>query len=383
MLMPAVLPQATLLQSLPARASIGRSLSKRARIKTDYSHTRMLAESYKDYLRFLEKSPRLQIFQKVLVIIIGLMLIAGGGSTALFYWRYQKEQPIRLENSYLEIAGSGFFSAQQSVNDLLAGFQVAGTKTDIVNDLKEASASSSGFFVLTDQLDRTIASIESAGENVSFQKNQLRQTQTPSRFTDLNNRLLSFYDKSIGVFDSLKSRHQFAKEFLLSAGPNFYLQVLSDEALWQTGKNEEIIAYFENIKTEANDSLRKLSELEPPEDFKGQFQTQVSYMELLVKMADNIISILSQQEDLNVENATQLEKAYQVLIGARRENEIFREELISARSELFSPEGNLLQFGPLRIDENTLTSDLENINIQRKQVKTYKLPVFLQKLTTH
>ena len=343
----------------------------------------MLVESYKYYLRLLEKKPRLRIFQKVLIIIISLMLIAGGGSTAFFYWRYQKEQPIRLENSYLEITGSGFFSAQQSVNDLLAGFQVAGTKTDIVNDLKEASASSSGFFVLVDQLDRTIASIESAQKNISFQKNQLRQTQAPLKFTDLNNRLLSFYDKSIEVFDSLKNRHQFAKEFLLSAGPNFYLQVLSDEAMWQTGKNVEIIAYFENIKTEANDSLRKLSELEPPEDFKGQFQTQVSYMELLVKMADNIISLLSAQEDSNVENATQLEKAYQVLIGARRENEIFREELISARSELFSPEGNLQQFGPLRIDENALTSDLENINAQRKQAKTYKLPVFLQKLTAH
>ena len=104
-------------------------------------------------------------------------------------------------------------------------------------------------------------------------------------------------------------------------------------------------------------------------------------MELLVRMADNIISLLSQPEDSNTENATQIEKAYQVLIGARRENETFKEKLVNARSQLFSPEGNLLQFGPLRLDENVLTSDFENINVQRQQVKTYNLPAFLQKFT--
>ena len=342
----------------------------------------MLVEPYKYYLRLLEKKPRLKIFQKVLIIIISLMLIAGGGSTAFYYWQYQKEKPIQLENNYLEIAGSGFFAAQQSISDVHAGFQVAGTKTDIVNNLYEASASSSGFFVLVDQLDRTVANIESAGKNVYFQKKQLLETETPLKFTDLESKLVSFYDKSAQVFDSLKSRHQFAKEFLLAAGPNFYLQELSGEELWKTGKNEEIIAYFEGIKTEANDSLRKLSELEPPEDFKEQLKTQVSYMELLVRMADNIISLLSQPEDSNTENATQIEKAYQVLIGARRENETFKEKLVNARSQLFSPEGNLLQFGPLRIEENSLTSDLENVYAQRKQVKTSKLPVFLQKIIT-
>ena len=103
----------------------------------------MLIWPYKYYLRLLERKPRLSIFQKVLIVVVGLTLIVVGTYSALFYWQSQKEMPIRLENAYLETAGSGFFSVQQSVNDVLAGFQIAGVKTDTINKMEETSPSSS------------------------------------------------------------------------------------------------------------------------------------------------------------------------------------------------------------------------------------------------
>ena len=339
----------------------------------------MLIWPYKYYLRLLERKPRLSIFQKVLIVVVGLTLIVVGTYSALFYWQYQKEMPIRLENAYLETVGSGFFSVQQSVNDVLAGFQIAGVKTDTINKLEEASASSSGFFVMLDQVDKTIATVENAQKNIVFQKKQLTQTPEPLKFKDLHSQLLSFYDESIKVFDDLLAQHRFAKEFLLSAGPNFYLGVLSDESLWQTGKNEEILAYYQDIKTETDNALRRMFNLTPPADFQEQFNTQIAYLELLVKTANNIISLFSQKDDLDVENATQLEKAYQVLIGARRENEALAGKLLSSRSDLFSPEVNLVKFGPIRVHQSTLNANFEDIYAQQRQVKTYSPPIFLRK----
>src|SRR3990167_3594644 len=177
----------------------------------------MFVKSYKYYLRLLGKKPKLSIFQKILFLVFGLTIIIGGGSSTLFYWQYQKETPIRQENAYLEKISTGFVSAQQSVNDLLNGFQVAGVKIQSVDQLKEASGAAAGFYVLLDNVDRTISSIESAKKNIAFQKEQLTKISTPSVFNELHS---------------------------------------------------EVFAYYEDIKKEADDTLNKLFHLSPPEDFQ-------------------------------------------------------------------------------------------------------------------
>src|SRR3989304_4903513 len=128
----------------------------------------MFAKSYKYYLRLLEKKPKLSILQKILFLLFGLIVIIGGGSSTLFYWQYQKE----------------------------------------------ASNSAAGFYVLLDNVDRTIASIESAQKNIVFQKEQLTKIPTPSVFNELRNQLLTYYDESLNLFDNLLKKHRFAKDFL-------------------------------------------------------------------------------------------------------------------------------------------------------------------------
>jgi len=339
----------------------------------------MFAKSYKYYLRLLEKKPKLSILQKILFLLFGLIVIIGGGSSTLFYWQYQKETPIRQENAYLEKISTGFISAEQSVNDVLNGFQVAGAKVQSVDKLKEASNSAAGFYVLLDNVDRTIASIESAQKNIVFQKEQLTKIPTPSVFNELRNQLLTYYDESLNLFDNLLKKHRFAKDFLIASGPNFYLPILSSESLWQTGKNDEIITYYENIKKEADETLNKLFHLSPPEDFQEQFKTQVAYLELLVKTANSVLVLLSQSDDQNTENATQIEKAYQVVVGAHRENEKLSEKLLNTRFDLVSAKQNLEKFTSVRIRQNSLTSNLEDIYQKRQQIKIYEPPKILKK----
>lgn len=339
----------------------------------------MFVKSYKYYLRLLEKRPKLSIFQKTLFLLFGLVMIIGGSSSTLFYWQYQKGTPIRQENAYLEKIGSGFVSAEQSVNDLLNGFQVAGVKVQLIDQLKEASDSAAGFYVLLDDVDRTIASIESAQRNIAFQKEQLTKIPTPAVFNELRSQLLTYYDESLNLFDNLLKKHRFAKDFLIASGPNFYLSTLSNESLWQTGKNDEIIAYYENIKKETDETLNKIFHLSPPEDFQEQFKTQVAYLELLVKTANNVLDLLSQSDDPNTENATQLEKAYQVVVGARRENEQLSEKLLNARFDLVSTKQNLERFSSVKIYQNSLTLKLEDIYHQRQQIKIYEPPKILKK----
>ena len=339
----------------------------------------MFVKSYKYYLRLLEKKPKLSVVQKFLFLLFGLIVIIGGGSSALFYWQYQKETPIRQENTYLEQISTGFVSAEQSVNDLLNGFQVAGVKIQSVDQLKEASGSAAGFYVLLDNVDRTISSIESAQKNIAFQKEQLTKISTPSVFNELHSEVLAYYDESLNLFDNLLKKHRFAKDFLIASGPSFYLPILSNESLWQTGKNDEIIVYYEDIKKEADDTLNKLFHLSPPEDFQEQFKTQIAYLELLVKTANSVLDLLSQSDDQNTENATQIEKSYQTVVGARRENEKLSEKLLNRRLDLVSAKQNLEAFASVKIRQNSLTSNLEDIYQKRQEIKIYQPPKILKK----
>src|SRR3990167_6394210 len=288
----------------------------------------MFVKSYKYYLRLLEKKPKLSILQKILFLLFGLIVIIGGGSSALFYWQYQKETPIRQENTYLEQISTGFVSAEQSVNDLLNGFQVAGVKIQSVDQLKEASGSAAGFYVLLDNVDRTISSIESAKKNIAFQKEQLTKISTPSVFNELHS---------------------------------------------------EVLTYYEDIKKEADDTLNKLFHLSPPEDLQEEFKTQIAYLELLVKTANSVLDLLSQSDDQNTENATQIEKSYQTVVGARRENEKLSEKLLNTRLDLISAKQNLETFASVKIRQNSLTSNLEDIYQKRQEIKIYQPPKILKK----
>ena len=93
-----------------------------------------------------------------------------------------------------------------------------------------------------------------------------------------------------------------------------------------------------------------------------------------------MLDLLSQSDDQNTENATQIEKAYQVVVGAHRENEKLSEKLLNTRLDLVSAKQNLETFASVKIRQNSLTSNLEDIYQKRQEIKIYQPPKILKKL---
>jgi len=332
----------------------------------------MLVCSYKAYLRHLEKNPKKSVLQKIILTFCAVLLVITGIISALFFYQYNLEAPIRAENQYVETAESGFIATKQSINEMLDAFNVAGAKIKIFDNLKEGSAAASGFSTSLDDVNRNISNIETVRGNVIIQKNQLGKFKTPQKFEKINQELLSFYSETTSAIDKLYNQHKFARDLLMSLGPNLYLPVLSENTLWQDGKNEEITAYYQSLKSDANEALARLSRLDPPDEFTSHVKAQTAYLELLVKTADAITNILSQKDDQNGENPTQVEKAYQVLSEANKENAALPEKLLSQKLKLFSVKENLEKFAAVKIHQGSLERKLNDISREQTQIRTYE-----------
>lgn len=286
---------------------------------------------------------------------------------------------MRAESDYLKTAAVGFSSSSQSINDLLGGFQVAGVKVEAVDKLKEASseALNSGYFVALDDLEKTRAAIDASRTNILFNKEELSKLDPPPQFHDLNMSLLNFYDEAAAILSAMDKEHKFAKDFLIAVGPNFYIPTLSIESIWQEGKNQEIIEYYKKIKEDAQKALSALYLLSAPDNSQEYFKTQIAYFELLVKTADSIAAILSEAPDTNLENATQIEKAYQFLGSARRENEVISQKLLSQRLKLFSKDENLEKLRSVTVRQKAIEVKFDLIYANQPQYNQTQLLDYL------
>ncbi|MBI2327465.1 hypothetical protein HYU92_04040 [Candidatus Curtissbacteria bacterium] len=333
----------------------------------------MLIQSYKNYVQFLEK-PRVSTLQKILLFMVGLTFVLLGSSSAFLYWQYQKLQPVRYQNQYLEIASSGFIGTNQSIEETLNTFKVLGTKVKIIDELKEASSASSGFFVPLDDLNKTIANIQSVQKSLLFQKEQLEELSPPGKFQNIHDQLKQYYDQTAQTFAALEKEQKFTRDLLLALGPNFYLPVLTNETLWQLAKGQDIIDYYQKIKGEANQTLANLAHLEPPQEFQQYHDTQLAYLELLIKTATKITEVLSEDDKLEKDGATQLEIAYQVLTGAKRENEQIAEKLLAERLKFISQKENFAKLASVKIRQNAINGRLADIYNSQPQTASYRFP---------
>lgn len=281
------------------------------------------------------------------------------------YYNWRKDDQTRLLHQYLQSTNADFESASLSLDELLATFQVAGEKVQIVDTLQESSASASGFFIALDDIEREIAKIETTRANIAQKKNDLVEKQSPALLIDLENRLEDFYSQSLSVLNELSEDHQFAKDLLLASGPKFYVPSLSQDDLWERANVEEILNYYKSTKEEANTTLTVLSKLTSNEKFKQYSQAQIDYMSVLVNLSDNIINTLSVADDKDAQAATQIEKSYQFLVGAKRENESLWQKLLTSKLQVFDIGQNLNKLAGVQISEN---STRENFNITYNQV---------------
>lgn len=339
----------------------------------------MLTSSYKYHLYLFRQKTKTGFGKKILRTLFGIALLIVGTFSALIYWLYKTEAPIRAEIQYLEVANGGFTSTRQSVSEILQIFQVAGEKTIAVDSLKEASGSvvPTGYIILLEDLDKTIAKIESTEKAVKNKKLDLKKLEAPLKFAAVNTNLLSYYDQMVQTLQQTRQNQFFAKDMLTAMGQNLYLPTLSDETLW-TVKNEEALkTYYQNKKEELDTALAALSRLSPPDAFKKYHEAQIAYLTRLAEVSDKIINTLTLQNDNNPENAQQIEIAYQILNAYKKDNEITAKNLLVERLKAFDLKRNYEIFASVNIQENSLNQKFSDIFQNQNQIKNLKTPQFV------
>lgn len=336
----------------------------------------MLKSSYKYHLHILRIKTKSSFTKKTLQFFAFLLLLLIGASTAFVYWLYKAEAPLRAEVEYLEAINGGFITTKQSVSELLETFQVAGTKTILVDNLKEASSSvlPTGYIVLLEDIDKTVAKIESTERLIKNKKLDLKKLETPFKFENTSRDLSAFYDQVLQTLESSQQDQAFTKEMIVAMGENLYLPTLSDETLWTLKNEEQIKNYYKNKKTELDTSLAALSRLSPPEAFRLYHQTQIAYLTNLADVSDKIINTLSLENDQSTDSPLQIEKAYQILNAYKKDNDITAEKLFTERNKAFDLKRNYDIYATLKIKQNSLEQKLTEISASQPQIKNFKTP---------
>lgn len=313
---------------------------------------------YKHYLQLLKSKPSSKLIHK-LAAVSALAVFIAVGTFSAFYYQYQKVQPQILKYEYLQQIGGDFTSANQSVNEVLTAFKVAGAKVQIVDKLQETpQATASGFYVALDDLEKTSSLLDQTQQALANKQQDLEEKSAPLEFATLAVEIAAFYTNSQIVISELYADQIFAKELLLASGPKFYLPALTDDKLWDNPDKKAIISYYQAQKDDANIALTNLAQLSPPPHFQEYYAAQIEYLTRLVVLSDNIINTLSVSDSNNVEDATQIEIAYQYLTIARRENELVSQKLLQEKLKLVDVGENLNKMAQVELQKDYLHQNL-------------------------
>src|SRR3989338_2615308 len=322
----------------------------------------MIIQSYRQYLDFLEKTlyKKTSKLKKSLILVLILGLIIAGTFSAFFVYYAKKISISHAQGQYLELANDGFFKTKQSLDETISLFKVAGTKVQVASQLKDNQEATSSYFLSLDQTQKVLSRIEAVKGNISFQKTVLQKTNVPQVYSGLNADLITFYQETENILDKIYKDHQFIKDIHMALGPSPYLASISDESLWKEGKEDQIKNYYQNTKSDVNEALDNFSKLNMPEDFKAYYDAQASYLELLANVSTNILSTLSSDKPRSPDSATRLEEAYQILIGAKRENDVLSQELLLENEKLTALKGNRNYLAAVNLKQNSLEERLSD-----------------------
>lgn len=340
--------------------------------------------SYKNYLEILKEKRKPRRLKKTFIISLLFVLISLGISSSLLFVVYQKEMPKIIKNQYLDLTATGFTKVSASLDENLASFQVAGAKVKFIDSYKESSKSAQGYFVTISDLEKNLSTIHSSQALILTESNDLKNIKTPQAFEGLNKDLLGYYQSASQNLDGVEKDYSFTRDIMLILGSDFYTPQLTKDELWKEKNNDDVKKYYEKTKNEAEETINKLETITPPQNFKEYQQTQLKYLALVKNVSDNILKILEGRDETNPDNATQLEKAYQLLIGAKRENEEISKNLLGQRLKLFSLKDNLEKFAATKILENSIKQkfdEAQNITPEQKLSLTGFIDFATQKIT--
>jgi len=330
----------------------------------------MQVSSYRHHIELSLQKAKPKFIEKSFFLIAGMVLLGLGFISSLFFYQFKLDEPLRAQNQYLENVIGSFSQTKQSVNETLQSFQVAGANIKFVDNLKESTPQAAGFYTYLNDIDKTVAKIDSLEKNIKYQKAQSRHADVPEIFQPVTAHLNSFYDTSLAILQRSKEEQVFAKEMLSATGLPFYLPVLSDEAMWASRDTKQIKTYYETKKLEANISLAALAKLSVPTEFRFYYNAQIAHLTLFVETGGKVVDILIQPDDKDPETATQLEKAYQVLNDAKAQNEQIAQTLLTERLKVFDQKRNYDRFAQINIMANSLNGELAQLAADQPQPKT-------------
>lgn len=310
-------------------------------------------------------------YSKNFFSFLGLFALIAIGIFSVLFYQYQKDAPFRDQRAYLKIINSGFTPTEQSLTELLDGFNVAGAKVEIVNSLEGSQNPQEGFFISLNDIETTLQQIESTQKNIAAKKEILENSIPPQGMEDLRMQVLTFYSDSQEKLEGLHADFSFSKEMLLASGPNLYLPILANESLWKEGGEQEILAYYQNTQIEAQNTLSRLESITPPEEFKDYYDLQIEYLNLLLGISDKITKTLS-NENPQEDSITNIEIAYQILTNAKNENEESSDKLAQEKLRLLDLKENLNKFADLEIQKNSIKEQIQNATLLIPPTQDFK-----------
>lgn len=324
----------------------------------------MQAISYKDYLELFSRYHQNSLdYSKLFFALMVAVIFTVGVTFAISSNKNQQSEPVRAQVNYVETANASFIKASQSLDDLFASLQVAGVKIEKLDNLKE-STPTPGFFVALSESQNTISKIREAKDNIAFQKDNLQKQTTPSIYSELNTQLLAYLNEGEELLMQLEKRHLEVKDLLIATGPNFFLPVLSDESLWQAQDIEKLQAYYTNQKQDAVRSLENFAKIPSSIELRAFKDTQLTYYQLLINVSDNVLTVLKKANVADADKSEVIEEAYQVLSGAKRDNEFIAAKLLDEKLKISSTQNYSTTINKLNNQKRLIESGFKSAKIE-------------------
>ncbi len=296
--------------------------------------------SYREYLELVERYHQSSATVVKSLLSLGLVVVVVFTlSVFLSVNSNQKIQPSLDAANYFDNAKTSFFKTRQSMGDLVSSFQVAGEKTVQVDKLNQSTSSATpGFFITLGDTQNLISQVKSTKENITFERDTLKQLSPPEVYLTLNSQLIEYHNQTEQFLNDVQKTQEEVKDLLLAAGPNFYLPAMSDEGVWQSQNADKIKAYYENKKKNAQDAQNSFKSIKTSDKLVDYKAAQLSYFQLVINVSDNILTTLNKPvpADVNSDQPTNIEEAYQALTGAQKENELIAQKLSDEKLKLTS-----------------------------------------------
>lgn len=281
----------------------------------------MAIQVYKEYLDYLNNLKNKNSWAKKSFFAVSVVVLLGTLTTASsIYYINTKIVPKKQALNYLNTVKNSVVQTAHSLNDVTAIYKVAGVKTQIISSQNESTPSALGFNTTIDDIQKSINGLESARKNIEVQKNNIAAVVAPGEFQEITNQANDYMYSSEQVLDKLKSRLAFYKQIQLVIGPNLYLPKLEADNLWGKLNKNQLQDYYQKTSDDALSTTEKLSKITPPNEFKSYYDAQGKYLDLVRDVSENIVKILSIEDQKDINGPTQTEKAYQLFLGASAES---------------------------------------------------------------